>query len=87
MNFALIKASGMTQAEFGQLPGIDVGRATVNLWVSGKMHPNRYIKAAVAEMLEKVEQALQDKRLPLPASPELGKDARLAEIRQRLALN
>ena len=87
MNFALIKEAGLSQTEFGQLPGVGVGRATVNLWVSGKMHPNRYIRDEVAKVLQKVEQALQDKKLPLPEVPELDKEARLAEICQRLALN
>lgn len=87
MNFAIIKAAGMTQAEFGELPGVRVGRATVNLWVSGKMHPNRYIKASVAEVLGKVDQALKDGRLPLPAQPELNKLAHFDAIVERLQLN
>lgn len=86
MDFTLIKQAGMTQAEFGALVPHSVDRATVNLWVNGKMKPNRYIKDGVEMVLSRIAQALQDKQLPLPASNALAMDERVKVFRQTLDL-
>lgn len=86
MDFTLIKKAGMTQAEFGALVPGRVGRSTVNLWVSGKMRPNRYIKADVMLVLDRIARALKEKTLPLP-EVDTDQAARVAEIRTRLSLN
>lgn len=87
MDFTLIKQAGMTQDEFGSLLPRPVCRSTVNLWVNGKMKPNRYIKDDVAQALRIVAQALRDGLLPLAAQPELTKEARVSAFRSRLSLN
>lgn len=87
MDFSLIKQAGMTQAEFGAILPRPVGRATVNLWVNGRMKPNRYIKDDVAKTLGTIAQALSTGALPLPGQQEPKKDARVSALRSRLSMN
>lgn len=87
MDFSLIKQAGLTQAEFGAILPRPVGRATVNLWVNGRMKPNRYIKDDVANTLSTIAQALRAGTLPLPGHQEPKKDTRVAAIRSRLSMN
>lgn len=62
MDFSLIKQSGLTQTEFGELVG--VGRVTVNLWVKGKMKPNLSVQPAVFLYLEVLQRCLDEGELP-----------------------
>ncbi len=62
MNFNLIAESGLTQSEFAAI--CDVSRTTVNLWVLGKMNPNRYITHKVRAHLDSLEKAIADGVLP-----------------------
>ena len=65
MNFELVKTAGLTQKEFAQL--CDVNRATVNLWVAGKMRPHRYLADNVRANLMRIEHAINAGLLPLDA--------------------
>ena len=76
MDFTPIKRAGLKQIEFAALVG--VSRPTVNLWVRGKMHPNRYIQKHVKDTLAAVQAAVKNGDLPLPA--HLGPDYRTAAI-------
>ena len=80
-DFSLIDKAGLTQKEFAEL--CSVSRVTVNLWVSSKMSPHRYIRERVAEALDTVAQALGSGRLPL--SDELPRDERPAALSAALA--
>lgn len=76
MDFAVIAAAGLTQAEFAEVAG--VSRITVNSWVRGKMRPHRYIKLDVEALLVKIEAALHNKVLPLAAN--IVRDHRVAAV-------
>ncbi len=62
MDFSLIKQSGLTQTEFGELVG--VGRVTVNLWVKGKMKPNLAVQPNVFLYLEVLQRCIDNSELP-----------------------
>lgn len=66
MDFSLIERAGLTQREFGSLCG--VSRVTVNLWVTNKMGPHRYIRDRVSSILEAIGVALDGDQLPLARS-------------------
>lgn len=63
-DFSIIKRAGLTQGEFSSLVGVT--RATTNMWVSGKMKPNRYITDHVAIITATIERAIDNGQLPLP---------------------
>lgn len=64
MDFEIIKRAGLTQKEFAQLCG--VSRATVNLWVTGRFRPTRYITAKVQRVIDALATAVATEQLPLP---------------------
>lgn len=80
MDFDLIKRAGITQKEFGQLCG--VSRATVNLWVTGRFKPHRYLGTRVQRALDSLSGAIDGGRLPL--LKETPDDTRLAELKKAL---
>lgn len=63
MDFQLIARAGLTQREFATTAG--VSRSTVNLWVSGKMNPHRYISGNVSQVLDALAAGLITGELPL----------------------
>lgn len=65
MDFTIVSKAGLSQGEFAALCG--VSRVSVNLWVNGKMRPCRYVSKHVADTLEAVAHAVEQKRLPLAA--------------------
>lgn len=65
-DFTIVARAGLTQKEFATLTG--VSRATVNLWVRGKMKPHRYLKTKAARVVSALEKAIVDATLPLPKS-------------------
>ena len=79
MDFTVIQRGGLTQSEFATLAG--VSRVTTNMWVTGKMAPHRFIKDRVATVLEALETAIKNDKLPLPKSiPRHNRPAALAEL-------
>ena len=66
MDFELIRKSGLRQHEFASLCG--VSRTTVNLWVTGKMNPNRFVRDRVISVLAAITKGIEDKRLPTKSS-------------------
>lgn len=78
-NFRPIKSAELTQGEFASLVGVT--RTTANLWVVGKMNPNRYIRDHVAAVLAAITQAIENDQLPLPANtPRAKRAGRLCEV-------
>ena len=63
MDFTVIKRADIRQGEFAEIVG--VSRTTTNLWVRGKMHPHRYIRARIGVVLNHLEAALKHGALPL----------------------
>ena len=63
-DFTIVARAGLTQKEFATLTG--VSRATVNMWVRGKMKPHRYLKTKAARVVSALEKAIVDATLPLP---------------------
>jgi DNA-binding XRE family transcriptional regulator len=78
MDFATIKAAGLTQGEFAHL--CDVSRVTTNLWVKGRMGPNKFLKQRVADTLAALAAAVADGRLPLKDTPKDRRADLLKEI-------
>ena len=80
-DFSIIKTAGLTQGEFSSLAGVT--RATTNMWVTGKMNPNRYIQESLAELIATITRAIDNDQLPLPANtPKDKRAARLCEVIQ-----
>lgn len=76
--FAVIAHSGMTQGEFAQIVGVT--RVTTNLWVKGKMRPNRYVAERVNKLLSSIAAAVDQGHLPLP--PATPKHKRLESLKR-----
>lgn len=82
MDFTLIDKAGITQAEFAEMIGIT--RTTVNMWVKGKMRPNRYIRGFVGAVLASMEAAVQAGELPLTGKvPKHERAKKLSEVLNR----
>ena len=78
-DFRPIKSAELTQGEFASLVGVT--RTTANLWVVGKMNPNRYIRDHVEAVLASITQAVENDQLPLPSStPKTKRAERLCEV-------
>jgi len=77
LDFTVIERAGLTQQEFAT--AADVSRITTNKWVVGKMNPHRYIRHRITELLDVLESAVEDHRLPLPLG--MPKHKRHAAIR------
>ena len=78
-DFRPIKSAELTQGEFASLVGVT--RTTANLWVVGKMNPNRYIRDHVEAVLAAITQAVENDQLPLPSStPKTKRAERLCEV-------
>lgn len=81
MDFGLIARAGLTQKEFAEL--CDVSRTTVNLWVTGKMNPHRFVRENIERNLAQLAQCVDEGKLPLPNSKKLD---RIAAVRGLMAL-
>ena len=69
MDFELIARAGLTQKEFAEL--CDVSHTTVNLWVTGKMRPHRFVRDNVERRLAQLAECVDAGTLPLPNSKKL----------------
>ena len=78
-DFRVIKTANLTQGEFASLVGVT--RTTANMWVVGKMNPNRYIRDHMEAVLAAITQAIKNEQLPLPSNtPKTRRAERLCEV-------
>ncbi len=77
LDFTVIERAELTQQEFATVAG--VSRITTNKWVMGKMSPHMYIRDRITDLLDVLESALEEHRLPLPSG--VPKHKRPAAIR------
>ena len=63
MDYRVIIKAGITQSEFGKLMG--VSRVTANRWMRGH-EPYRLVHDQIVDMLARIEEAVEDNKLPLP---------------------
>lgn len=75
MDFRIVRDAGITQEEFAQL--VPTSRVTVNLWVRGKMNPAAEKQPRVEMLLNRIEQAVVDNRLPIGKTPRTSRKERL----------
>lgn len=71
-NFSILKTADIPQGEFASMCG--VSRVTVNLWINGKVSPNRFLRDKVDDLLDRIERAVNNKMLPLPGHIRYGKN-------------
>lgn len=83
MDFELIARAGLTQREFAEVAG--VSRSTVNLWVSGKMNPHRYISGHIDSVLSAIEARLHSGELPFTQRDSRARISALQAIVQQQA--
>ena len=81
MDYSVVKKAGLSQTEFAMLCG--VSRVTTNLWIRGKMKPNRHIADKVKSRLALVGYAVEAGLLP--AERERDKTKRHDQLVQLLA--
>ena len=75
MDFRIVRDAGITQEEFAQL--VPTSRVTVNLWVRGKMNPAADKQDRVKTLLNSIERAFVENRLPIGRSPRQSRKERL----------
>jgi len=81
MDFSILKASGITQAEFGAF--LQVSRVSVSSWVNG--HPiHKLRRPKVERLLQAVALAVELKMLPLPAARDTDEKSRNEELKKVL---
>lgn len=78
LDFSVLKAAGLTQAEFAEL--CEVTRTTANIWISGRSQPHRFIRKRIAAVLAAITDAVNAETLPLSTDS----DTRTAMIRAAL---
>lgn len=67
MDFAPLTASRITQGEFAAL--LKVSRVTVSQWINGTMGVHEMRKPRVQRLLQVLDKATKDEKLPLRDTP------------------
>jgi len=80
MNLQSFTKAGMTATEVSQIVG--VSRSSVGLWMREQRKPHPLIRERIEAILEKVDDALDEGLLPLPATTP--REQRLDEIKKLL---
>lgn len=79
MDLGTINRAGITQREFAELAGMS--RVTVNRWVMGEREPQPANRKAAEDTLSKLNDLIEDGKLPLPRKL-VGVKARATALRE-----
>lgn len=76
--FDILKPAKVSVTDFAKIAG--VSRVTVSQWVNGRMKPHRLHQSKIEKLISAIEQAVENKELPIPAGME--KTASLKRVKQ-----